>query len=151
MIHWGFRRHREKEAAKRSAIYGGLALSALGAAIVGAVAWKRKGAHAQEPETERAEESAAPEMPPMPPVPTAESAPDFGAQTEPRKPESRARKTASAARQAETAQQDEDQSDPETLYGGGEIGEVEGDTQKFGEVPAIMDQEEATPDFAQQR
>lgn len=149
MIHWGLRRHREKEAAKRSAIYGGLALSALGAAIAGAAAWKRKGARTQEPETERAEESVSSEMPPTP-VPTAESTPGFGAQTEPRKPESRARKTASAARQAETAQQDQDQRDPETLYGGGEIGEVEGDTQKFGEAPAIMDQEEATPDFAQQ-
>ncbi|HZP83565.1 MAG TPA: hypothetical protein VFB21_18110 [Chthonomonadaceae bacterium] len=151
MTHWGLGRHREKEAAKRSAIYSWLALSALGAALVGAAAWRRKGARPQEQEAARTEESATAKMPPMTPAPTAESAPDFGAQTEPRRPKSRARKTAAAAKRTETAQQDQEQSDPETLYGGGEIGEVAGDTQRFGEVSAIMDQEEATPDFAQQR
>jgi hypothetical protein len=41
--------------------------------------------------------------------------------------------------------------DPETLSGGGEVGTVTGDRQAVGEVPAVMDQAEATPDFHQQR
>ncbi|HZO90030.1 MAG TPA: hypothetical protein VFB38_17000 [Chthonomonadaceae bacterium] len=43
------------------------------------------------------------------------------------------------------------QADPETLFGGGTPGEVAGDQQPVGDVPSIMDQEEATPDFAQER
>jgi hypothetical protein len=41
--------------------------------------------------------------------------------------------------------------DPETLSGGGEAGTAPGDRQAVGEVPAILDQDEATPDFDRQR
>src|SRR5581483_4706394 len=112
MTHWGLGRHREKEAAKRSAIYSWLALSALGAALVGAAAWRRKGARPQEQEAARTEESATAKMPPMTPIPTAGSAADLGAQPERRRPRLRARKTAAAAKRMEMALQDQEQGDP---------------------------------------
>jgi hypothetical protein len=43
---------------------------------------------------------------------------------------------------------DQGEMDPEQIFAGGLPGEVEGDTQPVGEVPTIMDQDEATPDFA---
>src|SRR5262245_61209945 len=39
---------------------------------------------------------------------------------------------------------DQGAADPETLVAGGEPGTVPGDRQAFGEVPTIMDQDEAT-------
>lgn len=40
---------------------------------------------------------------------------------------------------------------PESIHSGGREGEVVGDLQEVGEVPAIMDQDELTPDFQAQR
>ena len=45
---------------------------------------------------------------------------------------------------------DQHQMEPDAIAAGGDIGELEGDKQSFGEVPTIMDQNETTPVFAQQ-
>jgi hypothetical protein len=40
--------------------------------------------------------------------------------------------------------------EPEQVHSGGKIGEIVGDTQRKGEIGAIMDQVLMTPDFAQE-
>ena len=50
----------------------------------------------------------------------------------------------------ETRIVDQHQMEPDAIAAGGDIGELEGDKQSFGEVPTIIDQNEATPSFAQQ-
>ena len=50
----------------------------------------------------------------------------------------------------EPAKVDQHQLEPDAIAAGGDIGELEGDKQSFGEVPTIMDQDESTPAFAQQ-
>ena len=45
---------------------------------------------------------------------------------------------------------DQHQLEPDAIAAGGDIGELEGDKQSFGEVPTIMDQNEVTPVFPQQ-
>ena len=40
---------------------------------------------------------------------------------------------------------DQHQMEPDAIAAGGNIGELEGDKQSFGEVPTIMDQNESTP------
>lgn len=52
--------------------------------------------------------------------------------------------------QNETRIVDQHQMEPDAIAAGGDIGELEGDKQSFGEVPTIMDQNETTPAFAQQ-
>ncbi len=86
---------------------------------------------------------------PAPPVPQEDAAHDLDAGDDLRAHDFPA-PTPPDNRSEEDVTVNQDQMAPEEIVEGGLPGEVEGDRQNFGEVPTIMDQDEATPDFAQE-